>query len=165
MLFLKYQWLICLCARGVILNDKWYNEQPWTWFQHKVSFLNHDVTKNLTGHRMHKEGSQRYQMNRQTNITKTYTSKSPILCARIWFTWLCKALDGLFLGSLEFNGSNYRVSQKKVYNKIFSAQGMEFLGRVTGRLEQCATIDTVSIVAHCSKGLVTLLRNSIPFAE
>ena len=42
---------------------------------------------------------------------------------------------------------------------------MEFLGRVTGRLEQCATIDTVSIVAHCSKGLVTLPRNSIPCDE
>ena len=121
--FSKYQWLICLCAGGVLLNDKWYNEQPWTWFQHKVSFLNHDVTKNLTCHRMHKEGPQRYQMNRQTNITKTYTSKSPILCARIWFTWLCKALDGLFLGSLEFNGSNYGVSQKKVYNKIFRRRG------------------------------------------
>ena len=30
---------------------------------------------------------------------------------------------GLFLGSLEFNGSNYRVSQKKVYNKIFRRRG------------------------------------------
>ena len=40
---------------------------------------------------------------------------------------------------------------------------MEFLGGVTGPFEQCAMI--VSIVAHCSKALATLPRNSIPCAE
>ena len=55
------------------------------------------------------------------------------------------------------------MSQKKVYNKFFLAQGMEFLGGVTGPFEQCAMI--VSIVAHCSKALATLPRNSIPCAE
>ena len=28
---------------------------------------NHNVTKNVTGHRMHEEGPQIYQINRQTN--------------------------------------------------------------------------------------------------
>ena len=37
-----------------------------TWFQLMVPVVNHNVTQNLTGRRMHVEGSQTYQMNRQT---------------------------------------------------------------------------------------------------
>ena len=40
-----------------------------TRFQLILSVDSHNVTKNLTGHRMHVEGPQVYQMNRQTNMT------------------------------------------------------------------------------------------------
>ena len=38
-----------------------------TWFQLILPVANHNVTKNLTGHSMHVEGPQIYQMNRQIN--------------------------------------------------------------------------------------------------
>ena len=38
-----------------------------TRFQLILPVWNHDVTKNLTGHRMNVEGTQIYHMNRQTN--------------------------------------------------------------------------------------------------
>ena len=40
---------------------------PKTYFQLILPVGNHSVTKNLTGHRMHIEGPQIYQMNRQIN--------------------------------------------------------------------------------------------------
>ena len=38
-----------------------------TWFQLILPVPNHNVTKNLTDHRMHVECPQMYQMNRQIN--------------------------------------------------------------------------------------------------
>ena len=60
-----------------------------------------------------------------------------------------------FVKSRLWKWNNYRVSQKKVCNRIFAAQGMEFLKKVY--LHPSAL--------EIALGQVTLPRNSIPCAE
>ena len=52
---------------------------------------NHNVTKNLTGHRMHVEGPQIYEMNRQTNnfqnMCTCHTQKLTVRSQNRLFWW------------------------------------------------------------------------------
>ena len=71
---------------------------------------NHNVTKNLTGHRMHVEGPQIYQMNRQTN---SFLNMCDMLGAKI---------DGLSRKRSEEKISRI-TKNKRCYKKHFETSG------------------------------------------
>ena len=59
----------------VLVGYQCWQEKQMTRFQLILPVADHNVTKNLTGHRMHIAGSQIYQIKCQTN-TQTNSEKS-----------------------------------------------------------------------------------------